>query len=97
MPFNRKAYELESGRLGSYVLPGSYPLYYITAEGVLCPDCANSISECPDDRQWLIVAADINYEDINCYCAHCNKSIDPAYLDGEELEQARLLDRSQDS
>jgi len=77
---------LENGKLPAYAWPGGYPMFYIAADnGVLCPDCANSAEckqaeiDCQDDKQWLIVNYDINYEDNCLFCDNCNKQIESAY------------------
>jgi len=31
------------------------------------------------DKQWLIIKADINWEDENMYCDRCYKQIESAY------------------
>lgn len=76
----------ETGQFQAYAFPGGYPIYYVTADGgILCPKCCDDnrfeIEEAVagDDNQWLIVGNDINYEDDNLYCDHCNKQIEPAY------------------
>lgn len=80
----------DDGTLASYAWPGGYPIYYICKDsGVLCPKCANSkeckeaLEDCPDDAQWLIVAAGINYEDPDLYCDHCSERIESAYAEDE--------------
>lgn len=66
----------------SYAWPGGYPIYYVVADGgVLCPSCANreiyrTID--PDDDQFHIVDGDINYENPDLFCDHCNRQIKPA-------------------
>lgn len=85
--FDRKDYTLDCGKLRAYAWPGGYPMYYVTKNrGVLCPDCANlpectqaTDLDCREDRQWLIVAANVNYEDNDMYCDHCGKQIEQAY------------------
>jgi hypothetical protein len=70
----------------SYAFPGGYPLFYVCKDGgVLCPDCANgkecrqATTDCPDDAQWYLVGAGINYEDDTLYCNHCERQIESAY------------------
>jgi hypothetical protein len=81
----------DDGKLPAYAWPGGYPLYYLFADcEVCCPDCANGengsdASEDADDRQWKLIACDVNYEDENLFCAHCNKRIKSAY--GEETDE----------
>jgi hypothetical protein len=81
--FDITRYELESGKLTAHTWPGGYPVFYLVADsGVLCPTCANENRELttdPDDKQWYIVAADINYEDAKLTCDHCNNRIASAY------------------
>lgn len=75
----------DDGRLITYAWPGGYPVYYVTADGgVLCPDCARmaedeKLSPNPDDTQWHIIAADVNYEDCSLDCDHCYQMIECAY------------------
>lgn len=80
-----KPYMMENGKVQSYAFTGGYPIYYITADcGVLCPDCVNKNLELlndKNDKQWHVVAADINYEDNSLYCDNCNKQIESAYGD----------------
>lgn len=77
----------DDGTLPAYAWPGGYPIFYLLADdAVLCADCANGkngseASENHPDRQWRIVAADINWEDPNLYCDHCNKRIESAYAE----------------
>jgi hypothetical protein len=83
-----KAREVASTlRAGKFAWPGGYPLYFIADDGQpLCFDCVRKefaliarsmIGNYRDG--WTIAACDINYEDEDCYCAHCNKQIEPAY------------------
>lgn len=75
------------GTLASYSQLGMYPLYYITKDGgVLCPECARNaeaegLTKDPDDPQWFIVAADVNYEDASLYCDNCDDRIPSAYAE----------------
>ena len=71
-----------------YCWPGGYPLFLLCADGeVLCPDCARrewklvaqAIRHPGTDKQWEIVAVDVNWEDPDMYCAHCNNNLDSAY------------------
>lgn len=68
----------------TYAWPGGYPIFYLCADGgVLCPKCANdniALTTDPDaEKDWRIVASDINYEDDWLFCSHCNKLIESAY------------------
>ena len=78
-------------RAGAYAWPGGYPMYFIANDGAsMCFDCvqsqyfqcAYSIRHRIDDG-WRIIACDINYEDEDCYCEHCNKRIPSAYGNDE--------------
>lgn len=86
------------GKFPAYAWPGGYPVCYVTADsGVLCPDCANDNLELTTakpnsddyDRQWAIVDYDVNYENCQLSCDHCNQYIDPAYITGDELTAKR--------
>jgi len=64
--------------------PGGYPIYYVCEDGgVLCADCANNnidLTTDPDaERDWKIVAGDINYEDDSLSCDNCYGHIESAY------------------
>lgn len=70
----------------SHAWPGGYPIFYVTKDnGVLCPDCCNKHREqCLDfennDGGFSVVAGDVNYEDPNLFCWHCNKRVEAAYI-----------------
>ena len=73
-----------------YAWPGGYPLYLLCADGeVLCPDCAKrewkqvayATKHPGTDKQWEIAAVDVNWEDPDLRCAHCDKQIESAYGD----------------
>ena len=74
-----------------YAWPGGYPLYLICADGeTLSIDgarecwrqiCAAHISKDYADKQWGIIAVDINYDDPYLYCIHTSKPIEVAYAD----------------
>ena len=72
-----------------YAWPGVYPLYYVTKDSsVLCPKCVNENIELLSDEhdsQWYIVAYDINYENNDLYCDHCNERIESAYGDDDDV------------
>lgn len=78
----------ENGKLPAYAWPGGYQMYYTDNYGaVLCPDCANDYD---NYGGGTVVAYDINYEDATLVCDACNKWIDPSYITGDELQQARF-------
>jgi hypothetical protein len=73
-----------------YAWPGGYPIYALMHDGEsMCIDCANkedlaSFDTDPKENHgWQIVALDINYEDPNMICCHCNKRIESAYAEDE--------------
>ena len=75
----------ENGKFPTYAWPGGYPIFYLFADNsVCCPACANreNGSEATldaDDKQWHLVAVDVNYEDDDMTCEHCQVKIDCAY------------------
>lgn len=76
-------------RNGQYAWPGGYPLYLICADSeALCFDCAKTEYKSlargmrDHDKQWTVLGCEINYEDNDLFCAHCNQQIESAY--GEE-------------
>jgi len=77
---------------GPYAWPGGYPVMLVLADGAcLCFDCYKSqygsiAGEIGDSYNtgWKPAGVDINYEDTDCYCAHCNKQIESAYGDDTE-------------
>ena len=83
--FTRK----EDGSVDKYAWPGGYPMFYLCEDGgVLCAgnECANGLEskEAEPDygrSQWLIVAADINWEDGSLICDHCGERIESAYAE----------------
>lgn len=78
-------------RAGGYAWPGGYPLYFVTSDcAALCFACAKrefyqiaySLRYRIDDG-WRVVGCNINYEDGDLYCDHCNKLIPSAYGNDE--------------
>lgn len=73
-----------------WVWPGGYPRFALLDDGeCLCHRCAKSEfatvlrSTIQQERDgWCVVAIDINWEDVDMYCAHCNERMESAY--GEE-------------
>lgn len=76
-------------RAGQFAWPGGYQLYMICDDGAaLCWACARKeareimpaiASKNRHDAQWRVVACEINYEDSDLTCDHCNKEIPAAY------------------
>jgi hypothetical protein len=81
----------EEGNLSVYAWPGGYPVFYITSDaGTLCPGCATDAEEeglttDPNDPQWYIVAGEINWEDADLYCDHCEVRIESAYAESDDV------------
>jgi len=80
----------EAMRRGKYTWPGSYPLYFVMADGAaLSFEAAREnrrlILEAiahGHDEQWLPLGLQVNWEDQELYCADSNRKIKVAY--GEE-------------
>lgn len=75
-----------------YAWPGGYPKYAVVADGgCLCHKCMTTEherlstveAECPDDDQWRVIGLDINWEDTELTCDHCNAKIECAYSEEE--------------
>jgi hypothetical protein len=70
-----------------YAWPGGYPMYLVMSDGEsLCMDCARKEYKliAMANKQafrdgWKPEAVDINYEDKELYCVHCNAQIESAY------------------
>ncbi len=80
----QKLRDSNGGKLPKFAWPGGYPMFYIADDGeALCPDCANDpknpVHEGGDADGWRLEGYDINYEDAQLFCAHCNKRIESAY------------------
>jgi phage terminase large subunit GpA-like protein len=56
-------------------------MFYLAKDnGVLCPKCANAYTPDRDnDEQLQPVAYDVNWEDNELFCEHCNARIESAY------------------
>jgi hypothetical protein len=70
-----------------YAWPGGYPFYAITSDGAcLCMRCCRTeyrqisyaVRHALNDG-WRVEAFDINWEDTNLLCDHCNEPIESAY------------------
>lgn len=78
-----------TGEVSAYAWPGGYPIYYLAADSeTFCPACVNKeIKRIVDatiedeDRDFQIVARDVNWEDADMHCVHCNKRIESAYAE----------------
>jgi hypothetical protein len=77
-------------RAGPYAWPGSYPCYFVTADGGVlswkaAKECRREILHAiaSDDSRsgWRVVAVEVNYEDANLVCDHTGEKIPAAYVD----------------
>ena len=82
--------ELREAIRAKYAWPGGYPMALLMSDGEpVCMDCArkeykliarsNRDKSLWPDKQWRPECVFINWEDQDCYCAHCNKQIESAY------------------
>ena len=79
--------ELRDAIRTRYAWPGGYPMAVLMDDGTaVCMDCAKSEYKqiAHSNRHnirdgWMPEAVFINWEDVDCYCAHCNKQIESAY------------------
>ena len=78
-----------------YAWPGGYPLAIVMADGeCLCTECTRknwhqiarntllTARQWPD-KQWQTAGAEVNWENNDLYCAHCNAQIESAYGEDE--------------
>lgn len=79
-------------RAGPYAWPGGYPLYFHTSDGAaLCFKCCreefrlvtDSVQKRLNDG-WQVVGCQINEEDADLTCDHCNEKIESAYGEDDE-------------
>lgn len=79
---------------GKYTSVGSYPIFFITSDGAaLSYDTvkeeheaiAESIEEDSSDG-WRVIAADINWEDVDLYDDHTGDRIESAYADDDAAD-----------
>jgi hypothetical protein len=73
-----------------YAWPGGYPMYLIFTDGdSICIECARKEFKqiCRDTKDksgnWEALGYDINWEDTDLYCCHCNNRIESAYGDDD--------------
>lgn len=68
-------------------------MFFITGDcNTVCFDCVRKeFSNIVQDFMWgshaAVCAADINYEDNDLYCDFCDKKIESAYGDDDEVQQ----------
>lgn len=79
--------ELRKQIRARYAWPGGYPMYLVMADGgSLCIDCArkgyrNIYHSLKNDIRdgWKPEGIDVNWEQTDLFCDHCNKQIESAY------------------
>jgi hypothetical protein len=60
-------------------------LFYVMDDGgTLCPKCANENRhlDTGDNDGWHVIDQDVNWEDTDLVCDHCNANIPSAYGEG---------------
>ena len=82
-------------RSGGYAWPGAYPTFALMCDGgVLCYKCCkdnfreivNSTNARDVRSGWCCEGVDVNYEDDDMFCDHCNEHIESAYGSSDEDE-----------
>lgn len=72
---------------GSYSSVGSYPLFFITADGeAVAPDYiaknkAEALRRLEDGERARVIALEVNWEDPALYCTETNERIESAYAE----------------
>jgi len=73
------------GGFVAYAWPGGYPVFYLALDNsVVCATCANKDEYRTwntDDRDHILVADGINWEDSALYCDDCQERIESAYAE----------------
>ena len=76
-----------------YAWPGMYPKYAVCTDGAaLCCKCvaseykliAGSTIQGDKNGGWNVAAVDVNWENEDLICDHCNKAIESAYGETDE-------------
>lgn len=87
-------------RAGEWTWPGGYQMFLVADDGAaICFECVRKEFRhivgawlYGYDSGWKVIACEINYEDGDCVCAHCNQKIPPAYGDSKPTESDTLAD-----
>ena len=92
---------IRSLREGPFTSVGSYPVFWLTADGETlsheacmanCLQIARAIKTGPgcgsDVEQWRVVAYDANWEDPAMFCDDTGKRIESAYAEDDAEEDA---------
>lgn len=75
-------------RTGHYAWPGGYPKYFIAADGNALSFAAvyqeikqvmRALRHPGTDRDWQIIAVDVNWEDESLFCVHTGQPIPCAF------------------
>lgn len=70
---------------GKFESLGMYEKHWITKNGgVLCFECVTeNLEQCSDfeaqNPNWFLIGCQINWEDNQLYCDHCNRKINEEY------------------
>lgn len=72
-----------------YAWPGGYPLYLISHDcATVCVECGKKeytqiawAARYDHHDSWHMAGAEINWEDPDLYCDHCDKLIESAYAE----------------
>jgi hypothetical protein len=96
---------IETIREGKYASVGSYPKYWITSDGGILSyeairENLKQICRCThemangrktsENRQWAIVACEVNWEDPELFCDHTGNRIESAYAEPESSVKSTL-------
>jgi hypothetical protein len=82
-------------RAGRFTDWGSYPLFFITADGAALSfdsvkenlrEIIGAMRSNNRSGGWYIIACEVNYEDADLYCAHSGERIESAYAEDSEGE-----------
>jgi hypothetical protein len=81
--------ELRKAIRAKYAWPGGYPLFCICSDGSpLCMECARTeYRQIAYSRRnklgdgWRVTCVEVNWEDAELYCEHCNARIESAYAE----------------
>lgn len=83
-------------RQGPYAFPGGYPFYFIAGDGEPLSfktvmdnfKLVASAIKHQHDKQWEVVAMDVNWEEPALFCAHTNQRIESAYAEEDVVFSA---------
>ena len=97
--------EIKHAIRNKYAWPGGYPLFLVMSDGgALCLDCGKK-----EFRQiayahrhnlrdgWRVAAPDINWEETDLRCDHCNNKIESAYGEDKAMDHKPQLSDAEKS